>query len=197
MQASGLRLCIHLCDLFFLLFLFPTASDVSGELRAKRAGSILLSEIGLDPGIDQCSAMDMLHSFREQNKGIISLTSFCGGLPSPEDLHVPLGYKFSWRPKGVLRAAMNEARYLLDNKVEWLLISFLFFKISHRFSCIPEHQNSRRSTPPITLPINSNHTWPRARRSAQQEQLQVSCSLPPSISETVHVHLWNPTLSWV
>ena len=165
--------------------------------RAKRAGVILLNEIGLDPGIDHCSAMDMLHSFRKENKGIISFTSFCGGLPSPEDSHVPLGYKFSWRPQGVLTAAMNEARYLLDNKVEWLLISFLFFKISHRFSCTSEHQNSRRPTPPITLPINPNHPRPRVRRSAQQEQLRVSRSVSPFIRETAHVHAWNPTLSRV
>ena len=47
----------------------------------------------------------------------MSFTSFCGGLPAPECADVPLHYKFSWSPKGVLLAAMNDARFLIDGKV--------------------------------------------------------------------------------
>ena len=44
----------------------------------------------------------------------MSFTSFCGGLPAPEHADgVPLKYKFSWRPEGVLTAALEGAQWLL------------------------------------------------------------------------------------
>ena len=76
-----------------------------------------MNEIGLDPGIDHCSAADLVRKLKSQNKEIVSFTSFCGGLPAPDDSLVPLRYKFSWRPQGVLTAALNGARYLLDGNV--------------------------------------------------------------------------------
>ena len=76
-----------------------------------------MNEIGLDPGIDHCSALSLIDSLRAQNKEIVSFTSFCGGLPAPEDADVPLGYKFSWSPKGVLSAALNSARFKLNDEV--------------------------------------------------------------------------------
>ena len=85
--------------------------------RALQADVLLLNEIGLDPGIDHCSAADLVQKLKGQNKEIVSFTSFCGGLPSPDDSLAPLRYKFSWRPHGVLTAALNGARYLLNGKV--------------------------------------------------------------------------------
>lgn len=85
--------------------------------RAFQSGVLLLNEIGLDPGIDHCSAADLLYRLGRQGKEIVSFTSFCGGLPAPDDSLVPLRYKFSWRPEGVLKAALNGARYLLNGKV--------------------------------------------------------------------------------
>ena len=48
---------------------------------------------------------------------IISFTSYCGGLPAPEDSNNPLGYKFSWSARGVLLAATNSAKFIEDGKV--------------------------------------------------------------------------------
>ncbi|KAI8995205.1 Saccharopine dehydrogenase-domain-containing protein [Trametes punicea] len=95
-----------------------TASYISPAMRqlhdrAVAADVVLMNEIGLDPGIDHCSAMSLLESLRAQGKEIVSFTSFCGGLPAPECADVPLGYKFSWSPKGVLSAASNSARFKL------------------------------------------------------------------------------------
>ena len=84
---------------------------------AQQADVLLLNEIGLDPGIDHCSAIQLLSNLRAQGQEIVSFSSFCGGLPAPEDSNVPLRYKFSWRPQGVLSAALNSARYLLNNQV--------------------------------------------------------------------------------
>ncbi|THH32666.1 hypothetical protein EUX98_g1482, partial [Antrodiella citrinella] len=98
-----------------------TASYISPAMKAlhERAVSsdvLLLNEIGLDPGIDHCSAISMLSDLRAQNKRVTSFTSFCGGLPAPEDADVPLRYKFSWSPKGVLSAALNGAQFKLWDK---------------------------------------------------------------------------------
>ena len=38
----------------------------------------------------------------------------CGGLPAPEAANNPLGYKFSWSPRGALVATRNAAAYLRD-----------------------------------------------------------------------------------
>ncbi|GBE85762.1 predicted protein [Sparassis crispa] len=100
-----------------------TASYISPAMRALReravsADVVLLNEIGLDPGIDHCSAMSLISSLRAQKKEIVSFTSFCGGLPAPEHAdNIPLGYKFSWSPKGVLTAASNDAKFKLRGKV--------------------------------------------------------------------------------
>ncbi|OBZ72980.1 Peroxisome biosynthesis protein PAS1 [Grifola frondosa] len=96
-----------------------TASYISPAMRdlherAVAADVLLLNEIGLDPGIDHCSALSLIASLRAQNKEIVSFTSFCGGLPAPEYAEdIPLGYKFSWSPKGVLSAASNSAEFKL------------------------------------------------------------------------------------
>ena len=85
--------------------------------RAIAADVIILNEIGLDPGIDHCSAISLISKLQAQNKRIVSFTSFCGGLPAPDVPIVPLRYKFSWSPRAVLSAALNPARYRLNNEV--------------------------------------------------------------------------------
>ncbi|KAM6499393.1 Saccharopine dehydrogenase domain containing protein [Amanita muscaria] len=100
-----------------------TASYISPTMRAlhesaTQAGVVLLNEIGLDPGIDHCSTHAMLRQFRRDKKRVVSFTSFCGGFPAPESVGgVPLSYKFSWTPRGVLGAALNGARFKLGGKV--------------------------------------------------------------------------------
>lgn len=84
---------------------------------AQAADVLLLNEIGLDPGIDHCSAISLLSQLAAENKRVVSFTSFCGGLPAPEHSDVPLKYKFSWSPRGVLSAALNGARFKLGGQV--------------------------------------------------------------------------------
>ncbi|CAE6481146.1 unnamed protein product [Rhizoctonia solani] len=98
-----------------------TASYISPSMkalheRAIEADVLLLNEIGLDPGIDHCGAMEMRDRFGRQGKRIVSFVSWCGGLPAPENSNVPLGMKFSWSPKGLLSAALNPARFKLAGK---------------------------------------------------------------------------------
>lgn len=98
-----------------------TTSYVSPAMRgldaeARQAGVIVLNEVGLDPGIDHMSAMKIIHSVQNAGGHIDGFMSYCGGLPAPEANNNPLGYKFSWSPRGVLLAARNPAHYLRDGQ---------------------------------------------------------------------------------
>lgn len=93
-----------------------TASYVDSSMsmlddKAKDAGITILGEMGLDPGIDHMMAMKMIDEAHMQKGKIKSFTSYCGGLPSPEDANNPLAYKFSWNPVGAIRAGRNPATY--------------------------------------------------------------------------------------
>ena len=98
-----------------------TTSYVSDAMRemdasARAAGITVLNEIGLDPGIDHMSAMRVIHRVQREGGSIVHFYSYCGGLPAPEANNNPLGYKFSWSPRGVLLAGRNAARYRKDGQ---------------------------------------------------------------------------------
>jgi saccharopine dehydrogenase (NADP+, L-glutamate forming)/spermidine synthase len=86
------------------------------DAEAKKAGILILNEVGLDPGIDHMEAMRIIHEVEEKGGEILSFTSYCGGLPAPEANTNPFGYKFSWSPTGVLLAGKNSAQYLRDGQ---------------------------------------------------------------------------------
>ncbi|KAF9481464.1 hypothetical protein BDN70DRAFT_876255 [Pholiota conissans] len=132
MHASIAKTCLrYMTPLVTASYISPEMQNLDKE--ARRKGVLLLNEIGLDPGIDHCSAMDLITRIKKDGKAITSFTSFCGGLPAPEDSYVPLRYKFSWRPLGVLSAALNDAKYLLRGKEEYVpaekLLSSYFPKL--------------------------------------------------------------------
>jgi saccharopine dehydrogenase-like NADP-dependent oxidoreductase len=86
------------------------------DTAARQAGVILLNEMGVDPGIDHMTAMRVIHKVKRESGQIAGFTSWCGGLPAPEANSNPLGYKFSWSPRGVLLAGKNSAHYLRDGE---------------------------------------------------------------------------------
>ena len=93
-----------------------TASYISPEMKAldadaRTAGITIMNECGVDPGLDHMSALRVIHRVAERGGKVISFRSYCGGLPAPEANTNPMGYKFSWDPKGVLVAATSPARY--------------------------------------------------------------------------------------
>eukprot|EP01132_Coremiostelium_polycephalum_P003932 gene3932-4908_t len=86
------------------------------QLEAKEAGVILLNEMGLDPGIDHLEASRVINEVKSQGGKIRTFVSWCGGLPAPESSDNPLGYKFSWSPKGVLEAVKEDAEFRQDGR---------------------------------------------------------------------------------
>jgi saccharopine dehydrogenase-like NADP-dependent oxidoreductase len=98
-----------------------TTSYVSPEMKAldgpaKKAGVVILNEVGVDPGIDHMSAMRVIHGVEKKGGKVVSFMSYCGGLPAPDANDNPYGYKFSWSPKGVLLAGKNDGRYRKEGK---------------------------------------------------------------------------------
>lgn len=99
-----------------------TTSYVSPEMQAldedaKKAGILVLNEIGVDPGIDHMSAMQIIDNVRSKGGKITAFKSYCGGLPAPEANTNPYGYKFSWSPRGVVLAATNPGKWLREGTV--------------------------------------------------------------------------------
>ena len=81
-------------------------------------GITVVNEVGVDPGIDHMLAMELFHELQESGEEIKSFVSFCGGLPAPEASNNPLGYKFSWSPRGVLLNTVSGAQWLHSNKTD-------------------------------------------------------------------------------
>jgi saccharopine dehydrogenase-like NADP-dependent oxidoreductase len=98
-----------------------TTSYVQPEMQAldesaKKAGIIILNEIGLDPGIDHMTAMKVIDHIHNKGGKVEGFYSLCGALPAPEAADNPMKYKFSWSPKGVVLASRNSALYLKNGK---------------------------------------------------------------------------------
>lgn len=96
-----------------------TPSYISPEMRAldieaKEAGVFIMNEIGVDPGIDHMSAMQIIDSIRAKGGEITSFKSYCGGLIAPESDNNPWNYKFTWNPRNVVLAGSGGAAQYID-----------------------------------------------------------------------------------
>ncbi|NXT00509.1 AASS protein, partial [Jacana jacana] len=96
-------------------YLTPAMKELQESVEA--AGITVISEMGLDPGLDHMLAMECIDKAKEVGATVISYTSFCGGLPAPEHSDNPLRYKFSWSPQGVLLNTVQAATYLKNGEI--------------------------------------------------------------------------------
>lgn len=93
-----------------------TASYLDDRIRAlepaiRENGLLFLCEMGLDPGIDHMSAMQLIHRIHAAGGRINSFRSHTGGLIAPESDDNPWHYKISWNPRNVVLAGSAGARY--------------------------------------------------------------------------------------
>jgi saccharopine dehydrogenase-like NADP-dependent oxidoreductase len=98
-----------------------TASYADEQIKllaneVKDKGIIFLCEMGLDPGIDHLSAMQIIDNIKEHGGKITSFKSHCGGLVAPESDDNPWHYKISWNPRNVVMAGKAGAEYLSNGK---------------------------------------------------------------------------------
>lgn len=97
-------------------YISPAMAELNDQ--AKGLGLTFLNEIGLDPGIDHLATMKMVDEVAHEGGKIIEYESWCGGLPSPEFVDNPLGYKFTWSPIGAIGALRNDAKFLENGEVK-------------------------------------------------------------------------------
>jgi len=109
-----------------------TASYVSKEMQAldedaKSKGLIFMNEIGVDPGIDHMSAMQVIDRIRDKGGEIILFESFTGGLVAPESDNNLWNYKFTWNPRNVVVAGQGgAAKFLQEGTYKYIPYNRLF-----------------------------------------------------------------------
>ncbi|MFC2135833.1 saccharopine dehydrogenase C-terminal domain-containing protein [Bacteroidota bacterium] len=97
--------------------------------EAKRQETLILTELGEDPGLDNMGLKQMIDRVNEEGGKIIKIDSYGAGLPSFEHNRNPFGYKFSWDPNGLMRSAVSPAKYQVDGKVIDVPAKFEAFRI--------------------------------------------------------------------
>jgi saccharopine dehydrogenase-like NADP-dependent oxidoreductase len=93
-----------------------TASYIDDKIKALRAevdkkNILFLCEMGLDPGIDHMSAMQLVNRIKALGGEITSFKSHCGGLVAPESDTNPWHYKISWNPRNIVIAGKAGATF--------------------------------------------------------------------------------------
>lgn len=109
-----------------------TASYVSEEIKtldadAKNKGLVFMNEIGLDPGIDHMSAMQIIDEIRAKGGKMLLFESFTGGLVAPESDNNLWNYKFTWNQRNVVLAGQGgAAKFLQEGTYKYIPYHKLF-----------------------------------------------------------------------
>lgn len=109
-----------------------TASYISEAMQklnkaATQKGLVFMNEIGVDPGIDHMSAMQVIDRIRDKGGKIILFESFTGGLVAPESDNNLWHYKFTWNPRNVVVAGQGgAAKFLQEGTYKYIPYNRLF-----------------------------------------------------------------------
>ncbi|MFH4963502.1 saccharopine dehydrogenase family protein [Gaetbulibacter sp. M235] len=109
-----------------------TASYISPEMEALNQevinkGLVFMNEIGVDPGIDHMSAMQVIDRIRAKGGKMILFESFTGGLIAPESDNNLWNYKFTWNPRNVVVAGQGgAAKFLQEGTYKYIPYHRLF-----------------------------------------------------------------------
>jgi len=96
-----------------------TASYVSPAMKAldkqvKAKELVFMNEIGVDPGLDHMSAMQVIDKIRNKGGKMLLFESFTGGLVAPESDTNLWNYKFTWNPRNVVLAGQGGAAMFIQ-----------------------------------------------------------------------------------
>jgi saccharopine dehydrogenase-like NADP-dependent oxidoreductase len=109
-----------------------TASYVNAEMQAldeeaKAKGLVFMNEIGVDPGIDHMSAMQVIDRIRDGGGQMLLFESFTGGLVAPESDDNLWHYKFTWNPRNVVLAGQGgAAKFIQEGTYKFIPYHKLF-----------------------------------------------------------------------
>jgi saccharopine dehydrogenase-like NADP-dependent oxidoreductase len=86
-----------------------------------------MNEIGVDPGIDHMSAIQVIDRIRDMGGKIILFESFTGGLMAPESDNNLWNYKFTWNPRNVVLAGQGgAAKFLQEGTYKYIPYNRLY-----------------------------------------------------------------------
>jgi saccharopine dehydrogenase-like NADP-dependent oxidoreductase len=101
------------------------------DATAKENGILILNEMGVDPGIDHMSAMQIIHRLQTEGAQLDSFESFTGGLIAPESDNNPWNYKITWNPRNVVLAGYGgTARYQQNGHLKFIPYHRLFERVT-------------------------------------------------------------------
>ncbi len=109
-----------------------TASYISEEMKAlndevKANKLVFMNEIGVDPGIDHMSAMQVIDRIRDNGAKMLLFESFTGGLVAPESDTNLWNYKFTWNPRNVVLAGQGgAAKFIQEGTYKYIPYHKLF-----------------------------------------------------------------------
>ncbi len=92
------------------------------DAMAKAKGVVLLTEFGLDPGLDLILGAAALREF----DAVHEFHAYGAGIPAANARDNPLTYKFSWSPIGVMRSYRRPARVITKGEAVELDPTTLF-----------------------------------------------------------------------
>jgi saccharopine dehydrogenase (NAD+, L-glutamate forming) len=109
-----------------------TASYISDDMQqldqeAKKKGLVFMNEIGLDPGVDHMSAIQVIDSIKDKGGKMLLFESFTGGLVAPQSDNNLWNYKFTWNPRNVVLAGQGgAAEFVQEGKYKYIPYNRLF-----------------------------------------------------------------------
>ncbi|MFI2741333.1 saccharopine dehydrogenase family protein [Zhouia sp. PK063] len=109
-----------------------TASYISDEMKildheVKKNELIFMNEVGLDPGIDHMSAMQVIDRIRNSGGKMLLFESFTGGLVAPQYDDNLWHYKFTWNPRNVVLAGQGgAAKFIQEGTYKYIPYHKLF-----------------------------------------------------------------------
>jgi saccharopine dehydrogenase (NADP+, L-glutamate forming) len=115
-----------------------TASYATPEIKkldekAKEKGVAIMMELGVDPGIDHMSAMQIIDNIKEQGGKITLFKSFTGGLVAPKYDNNPWNYKFTWNPRNVVVAGQGVSQFIRNGRYKYIPYTKLFSRTERVF----------------------------------------------------------------
>lgn len=125
LQATVGKDCLRLGKHFLSAsYTDPVLLTLHDEIERKDL--LFLMEMGLDPGIDHMSALQLIHRLKDANANITGFASHCGGLVAPGSDTNSWHYKFSWNPRNVILAGKAGALFKENGVVRQLPYPALF-----------------------------------------------------------------------
>lgn len=135
LHPSVARLCLD-GKRHFLTASYQSQAMMEMAEEVKENDLIFINEVGLDPGLDHMTAMEIIDTLKREGYTIDGFDSHCGGLPAKAAANNPLRYKFSWSPRGVLGALTRDSRFRIAGELKEVPGDQML--AHHDVICVPE-----------------------------------------------------------